>query len=339
MVPFVCVPSTGCIKCDSVHCSWHYPESLLCGIAVPFGTGTNRVQVGSWGHANPLTSASSFILLVSFPCLFTVSSSAGDHKKMAELAISIAGLSAVGFQLTKSLHKFDSTFAAARKQTRRISERISDYTTILDLHAATIEDDLSICSGKAIETLDRLCDQSADLFEEVEALLPQQKPGRGRNDLSFAEKVKWNFRKSKVELVLGEIEIVKSNILLHLMTILLGRKIRSSKWRLNRSSQQTQDDGIRAVQQQQIRAKNAVAQHLGATENLSKLQEAADMEDNPQLQGQRPTTTSRAIALATPQNDVLANFQQASLGCKNTEEKQAYVVAQSLDSCMISFCS
>lgn len=149
---------------------------------------------------------------------------------MAEVVASIIGISTFGVKLTDALYKFGSNFSVAREQTSRISERVADYTTILDILSTTIEDEAEFVSDKANLMIQKLCDQSTDLFCDIVDHLPRRKDTNGRDSISFRDKVLWNFRKSRVELLLGQLEYVKSNILLILMTTLIGRKARSRKY-------------------------------------------------------------------------------------------------------------
>lgn len=148
---------------------------------------------------------------------------------MAEVVSSIIGISAFGIKFTDALYQFGSDFSTARDQTSRISDRITDYTTILDILSTTIEDEADFVSHEAVVMIQRLCNQSTDLFFDIEDRLPARRESSGRDSISFREKIVWNFRKPRFELLLGQLEYVKSNVLLLIMTTLVGRKVRSRK--------------------------------------------------------------------------------------------------------------
>ena len=82
------------------------------------------------------------------------------------------------------------------------------------------------------------------------------------------------------------------------------------------------DDALKVVQQQHTRAANAAIKHISAQDNFSKLQEAAEREEEGQHGSPQSRTDGRAITLALPQNEILASFQNALLQIQNTEEKQ-----------------
>jgi hypothetical protein len=195
-----------------------------------------------------------------------------------EAVASIVGISHFGGELAYQLYKLGVNIATARKQSNKISERMTDYTTILDILEATLERDTHVFSSKAEESIMKHCDRSWDLFEEIERLLPPRKEGRGKDDLTWKDKLKWNFRKSRIDLLLGDLEYVKSDVVLILVTQLLGQKIKSCKKSKKISNKTEQEKEAESVQRQTVKAKNAILQHMNAAENLSKLQEDADRD-------------------------------------------------------------
>lgn len=148
---------------------------------------------------------------------------------MAEIVASIIGISTFGIKLTDTLYRFGCAFSAARDQTSRISQHIIDFTTILDILSSTIDDEASFISEKAIVMIQKLCDQSSKLFYDIEDRLPPRREIHGRESISLKDKIMWNFRKSRVELLLGQLDYVKSNVLLLVMTTLVGKKLRSRR--------------------------------------------------------------------------------------------------------------
>lgn len=180
----------------------------------------------NFGPARIWTALRAFVIKArSVPALLRKTIDQSVSLTMVEVVAPIVALTAFGTETVSKLYKFGANVSAAREQTARIGDRISDYMTILDVLEGVINQDPSFISIKAEEMIDRLCDQSYDLFEEIRALLP-----RGRDKLTLKDKVAWNFRKAKVELLLGQIEYIKSNVLLLVMTTLLGKKIRSRRY-------------------------------------------------------------------------------------------------------------
>jgi hypothetical protein len=148
---------------------------------------------------------------------------------MAEVGIaaSIVGLAGFAVQLTQTLYDFGTTAASARAQTDRIAKNVTLYSIVLELLADRLSDDEPIHSDKALRLADELCDQSYDLFDSIEDLLP--KPRQDGDQISFLQKIAWSFKKPKVDLLIGELEYLKSTVNLLVQVLYAGKRIRSSR--------------------------------------------------------------------------------------------------------------
>lgn len=148
---------------------------------------------------------------------------------MAEVAAiaSIVGIASFGIQLTQSLYEFGSTVSAAKEETGYIARHVDLYANVLDVLKEKIDDDEPILSDAAVDLIDELEYQSKELFVKIEKLLPN--PKEGKDDISFLQKVKWNFTKQRVALLVGEIDRLRS--IVHLLTTIIftGRKFRSAR--------------------------------------------------------------------------------------------------------------
>ena len=127
-----------------------------------------------------------------------------------DAAAGIVGLTGFAYHLTRSLYEAGSAFAAARKETKRIARNVNNYANVLDMLNDLIEKDESLMSNKAYNLVGDIIDQSYDLFDEIEQRLPGSRANR--EDLKVGEKLKWMFRKSKVEPLVREIESLKTNV-------------------------------------------------------------------------------------------------------------------------------
>ena len=252
---------------------------------------------------------------------------------MAEAAGAIIALSQFGGQLAKALYKFGVNASEARKQSNRISERLGDYTLILDILEASLQSKERCFSGEAEEAVEKHCEKSWDLFHEIDDLLPRQKHGWGRDELGWSDKIKWNFRKSRVELLVGELQFVKQDVTLLLVMQLLGQKTRTYRKSKRHSTKKEQDQAAEDLRQQSVKAGNAVMQHVDAAENLSKLHNEAEKADS--LAAERTpelaltTRTGSALILLPCHNDVLANFRQALMKVDDPGRRQAMIIERS----------
>ena len=146
---------------------------------------------------------------------------------MAEIGIaaSIVGITTFGIKLAHHLYDFGSTASSAREQSDYVARHVTLYTKALDLLRERLDDDQPIHSRRALDLVEKLYDQSYELFYRLRDLLPERRR-RGR-DLSFVKKIKWNFKRSKVELLVGEIDYLKGTVHLLVDVLYAGKTIRT----------------------------------------------------------------------------------------------------------------
>ncbi|KAL9618130.1 MAG: hypothetical protein Q9160_007137 [Pyrenula sp. 1 TL-2023] len=226
---------------------------------------------------------------------------------MAEVIASIIGISSFGIKLTDTLYQFGSTFSAARDQTIRTSERITDYTTILDILSTTIEDEADFVSDQAVVMIQRLCDQSVDLFYDIEDHLPTRRDLHGQDSIIFRDKLLWTFRtKNLTE---------------------FRRREQKSKVKTETKSEE--------LQRQELKARNAIVQHMNAGERLEKLKVEAARADDAAIASAESSSalikssTNTAIAMISHQAEAITRFQEAMLRINDPARRQAFVVGNS----------
>jgi hypothetical protein len=139
----------------------------------------------------------------------------------AGLVASILGISTFAIRLTKNLYEFGSSVSAARSQIDRIAQNISNYALVLDLLAERLDDDGPIHSEKALKLVHDLRDQSNELLHDINDLLPR--PLSGRRRVSLTSRLAWDF---KVDLLVGELEYLKSTVNLVVQVLYAGKEIR-----------------------------------------------------------------------------------------------------------------
>jgi hypothetical protein len=148
---------------------------------------------------------------------------------MAEAAAvaTVVGIASFGIQLTKILYDFGSTVSGAREETSYIARHVDLYANVLDILTERIDDEEPILTDAALDLIEELHFQSNELFAKIQDLLPGAKASN--DDVSFLERVKWNFRKSKVALLVGELDYLRSTVHLLVTIVFTGRKIQRSK--------------------------------------------------------------------------------------------------------------
>ena len=129
-----------------------------------------------------------------------------------------------GIKLTLTLYDFGCTTSFAKQQTDHIAKHVTLYSNVLELLAERLEADAPIISEAAIDLVEELYEQSEELFDRIRALLPRKD---GRDEISFRSKIAWNFKKTRVDLLVGELEYLKSTVQLLVTVIFTGRRIQS----------------------------------------------------------------------------------------------------------------
>ena len=126
---------------------------------------------------------------------------------MAELGIaaSLVGVTSAAISLTKTLYEFGATASSAKDHVDRIAKNVSFYGDVLELLIEQFEDDRPIHSRKASKLIEKIHDHSHDLFDHIRGLIP-------RDRMTFVQKLAWNFKKTKVDLLVGELENLKSTV-------------------------------------------------------------------------------------------------------------------------------
>lgn len=146
---------------------------------------------------------------------------------MAEIGLvgSLIGIAAVAAQLTRTLYEFGATTSAAREQVQYIARNVGFYSDVLDLLVDQIGHDRPIHSRKAIAMVEKIYDASYDLFDRIKDLIPGHRAFG--DQISFLQRIIWNFKKPKVEYLVGQLEQLKSTVQLLVQVLCSARNIRA----------------------------------------------------------------------------------------------------------------
>lgn len=148
---------------------------------------------------------------------------------MAEIGIvgSIVGIVSVAFELSKKLYEFGSTTSAAGDQINFVAKNVTNYALALELLADRLDDD-PVHSSRAVRVVEILYDQSYDLFDRIEDMIPESK--EGQNDLSFIQKLTWNFKKKNADFLATQIEYLKTTASLLATILFAGKRIKARRY-------------------------------------------------------------------------------------------------------------
>lgn len=235
----------------------------------------------------------------------------------------IVGITAFGIQLTTALYEFGVNTAGAREQTEYIARHVSLYSDILDLLAARIQEDEPVHSSKALDLVRDVYDQSCYLFDKINDMLA------GPNErMNFLEKLRWNFRKKKVELIVSEINFLKSTVSLLVSVLYAGKTVR--RHRCKQKTQSIKPD----VQIQRARVRNAIVEHVSATATKEKLEAQVEHEEEAAL-GQQVEglvlVKSSPIKTSLESSSELVQYNQALELSRKDLDHRTLIMTTSVD--------
>jgi hypothetical protein len=244
---------------------------------------------------------------------------------MTEVVASLIGIATFGIKLTTTLYEFGANAASAREQTDRIARHLRLYSEVLEVLVDRIDDGEPIHSAKALSLVDEIYDQSYDLFDNIKDLIPKK-----GDRMSFMRKIAWNFKKSRVALVVSEIEYLKSTVTLLVTVLFAGKKIRSSR-RKRRSKNDSKKDR-EEVDLECAKVKIAIVEQINASAHKLNMQAKVEEEER-----KKPVTKheNKERALTRPRTGILqhsmeiVNFRESLGQTEDQGEERALVLNHS----------
>lgn len=221
---------------------------------------------------------------------------------MAEIGIiaSIIGVAGAGFRLSLILNAVGSEIANAECDIHSIAKGISLFSLMLKQVGMTMEAGKTVASQSAIDTATEIRDQSQVVFDEIKNMvdLAQARDDKGNlRSITIAQRIKWCFKKRKVQYLLGQLESLKLSLSIMLQILQMGKAIAA-----------TREDPSRApltehtMRQDRAEIQNMiVVQHWSLVE-LRKLYELAEKEA-------KEETTSPTIEDPPPSYDAAGNAE------------------------------
>src|SRR5436305_4306972 len=141
------------------------------------------------------------------------------------VAASLVQIASAAIQQTRTLYEFGSTTSTAREQVDSIDKNVAYSSDVLELVIKQFENGRPSHSAKAVALAEQLYDHSYNLFDRIRDLLFG---GHGARDgLYFVQRIAWNFKKTKADLLVGELEKLKSAVPLLAQVLCAARKIRT----------------------------------------------------------------------------------------------------------------
>lgn len=123
--------------------------------------------------------------------------------------------------------------ANADVEIQSIARGISLFSLMLKQVGMTLEESESIASQSALETVKEITGQSQLVFDEIKNMVEmvQKRDDKGNlRSITVAQRVKWCFKKQRVQYLLGQLESLKLSLSIMLQTLQLGKRIAKSRY-------------------------------------------------------------------------------------------------------------
>lgn len=149
---------------------------------------------------------------------------------MAEIGViaSIVGVAGAGAKLSLVLFGFASTVGSARVEVERVGTEISQFCAVLTQLRSTLKESRARkFSDDAIRTTQDILERCQKIFQEIEDIVvPLQRSTRNSKETSvdLVARVKWTFRRSKVQVLQKTLESSKNSLQLMLQVLDLAQK-------------------------------------------------------------------------------------------------------------------
>ena len=141
---------------------------------------------------------------------------------------SIIGVAGAGFRLSLILNAVGVEIATSDVEIQHIAKQISLFSLILKQVGLALEDSKSAATRTALDTTNEVANQSRTVFEEIKGMVEmvQKKDEKGHiRAISVAQKVKWCFKKQRMQYLLAQLDSLKISLSIMLQTLQLGKRI------------------------------------------------------------------------------------------------------------------
>ena len=145
---------------------------------------------------------------------------------------SIIGVAGAGFRLSLVLNAVGSEISNPECDIHSIAKGISLFSLMLKQVGKTLEEGKTVATQSAIDTASEIRDQSQVVFDEIKNMvdLAQARDESGRlRSITIAQRVKWCFKKQKVQYLLGQLESLKLSLSIMLQILQMGEAIAATK--------------------------------------------------------------------------------------------------------------
>ena len=142
------------------------------------------------------------------------------------IAAAILQISGAGAKLAMTLHKLGVEVASAGIQLNGIAKGISLFSQMLKQVGQTLRQEDSVHSPGALETTQEIVEQCRSIYNEIQKMVDsvQRRDSNGFvKPINVAERVRFCFKKTKIEFLLGELESLKMTLSTIIQVLYTGR--------------------------------------------------------------------------------------------------------------------
>ena len=145
---------------------------------------------------------------------------------------SIIGVAGAGFRLSLVLNAVGAQISNAECDIHNIAKGISLFSLMLKQVGKTMEEGRTVATQSAMDTATEIRDQSQVVFDEIKNMVDLAQ-GRDENghirSITISQRVKWCFKKQKVQYLLGQLESLKLSLSIMLQILQMGKAIAATR--------------------------------------------------------------------------------------------------------------
>jgi hypothetical protein len=154
----------------------------------------------------------------------------------AGLVATIVGIAGAGVKLSITLYTFSETVATASSEIKNVARDVSLTSSVLEQLGANLKQDeqAKLYSGSAVQTAKDVMTECEAVFQEIDGVLAKATDSvakrwprkGGKVALSAMDRLKWPFLQPKMALLRGNLERLKSTLVLMLNVLTYARDLR-----------------------------------------------------------------------------------------------------------------
>ncbi len=145
------------------------------------------------------------------------------------ICASVVAIAGAGIKLSTTLYTYSETAFHADRALKDTARDVSLTSAVLNELGGLLEQDAGsrLCSSTALKTAGQAVDDCREVFRSIEGELSKalRKGKDGKVGVSKLQSLKWPFMEPKIRLLRGNLERLKTSLLLMLNVLSYARKL------------------------------------------------------------------------------------------------------------------